>query len=106
MRQTTNYDLPYPESSDPINVAGDIESLAWAIDNSLGDNDLIRADGSVPMNPSAELLLGKDAESPLGAVTKRQFDGLREALALSDSFEDLKKRLTALIDAEEAAAKS
>lgn len=34
---TPNYGLPYPEASDPVNVAGDIEALAKAIDDDLGE---------------------------------------------------------------------
>ena len=32
MAETTTYDLPYPLSTDPVDVAGDIQSLAEAID--------------------------------------------------------------------------
>ena len=32
MAETTIYDLPYPTNTDPVNVAGDIQSLAEAID--------------------------------------------------------------------------
>jgi hypothetical protein len=32
---TTNYNLPYPRSTDPVNVSGDIEQLAIKIDNDL-----------------------------------------------------------------------
>jgi len=32
---TSNYSLPYPLSTDPVNVSGDIEQLATKIDNSL-----------------------------------------------------------------------
>lgn len=30
--ETTNFDLPYPMPSDPVNVHGDIQSLAEQID--------------------------------------------------------------------------
>jgi hypothetical protein len=32
MAETTIYDLPYPTNTDPVDVAGDIQSLAEAID--------------------------------------------------------------------------
>ena len=32
MAETITYDLPYPTSTDPVDVAGDIQSLAEAID--------------------------------------------------------------------------
>jgi hypothetical protein len=32
MAETTTYDLPYPTNTDPVDVAGDIQSLAEAID--------------------------------------------------------------------------
>lgn len=32
MAETTNFDLPYPLASDPVNVHGDIQSLAEQID--------------------------------------------------------------------------
>lgn len=32
MAETTIYDLPFPTNADPVNVAGDIQSLAEAID--------------------------------------------------------------------------
>jgi len=32
---TTNYSLPYPKSTDPVDVAGDIQSLAGTLDNIL-----------------------------------------------------------------------
>jgi hypothetical protein len=35
MAETTTYDLPYPTNADPVNVAGDIQSLAEAIDSIL-----------------------------------------------------------------------
>ena len=35
MATTSNYQLPYPEPSDPVNVAGDIEALAKKIDGDL-----------------------------------------------------------------------
>jgi len=34
---TTNYFLPYPLSTDPVRVAGDIEQLATRIDNILNE---------------------------------------------------------------------
>jgi hypothetical protein len=37
MATTSNYALPYPEPSDPVNVAEDIELLAKKIDTSLGE---------------------------------------------------------------------
>lgn len=37
MATTSNYQLPYPEPSDPVNVAEDIELLAKKIDTSLGE---------------------------------------------------------------------
>lgn len=37
MATTSNYGFPYPEASDPVNVAGDIESLAKEIDANLGE---------------------------------------------------------------------
>jgi hypothetical protein len=35
MATTSNYQLPYPEASDPVDVAGDIEALAKKIDGDL-----------------------------------------------------------------------
>jgi len=35
MAETNIYDLPYPTNADPVNVAGDIQSLAEAIDSIL-----------------------------------------------------------------------
>jgi hypothetical protein len=37
MAITPNYGFPYPEASDPVDVAGDIEALAKAIDEDLGE---------------------------------------------------------------------
>jgi hypothetical protein len=37
MATTSNYQLPFPEPSDPVNVAEDIELLAKKIDTSLGE---------------------------------------------------------------------
>jgi hypothetical protein len=37
MAITPNYGFPYPEASDPVNVAGDIEALAKGIDEDLGE---------------------------------------------------------------------
>jgi hypothetical protein len=33
---TPTYSLPYPQDSDPVDVAGDIEALALAVDTALG----------------------------------------------------------------------
>jgi len=35
MAETTNFDLPYPLASDPVNVHGDIQSLAEQVDSVL-----------------------------------------------------------------------
>jgi hypothetical protein len=32
MLETTNYDLPYPTNTDPVDVAGDLQALAEAVD--------------------------------------------------------------------------
>ena len=37
MAITPNYGFPYPEASDPVDVAGDIEALAKGIDEDLGE---------------------------------------------------------------------
>lgn len=31
--KTTNYSIPYPTSTDPINIAGDMQSLAEQVDS-------------------------------------------------------------------------
>ena len=36
MPSTPVYSLPYPQDSDPVDVAGDIEALALAVDTALG----------------------------------------------------------------------
>ncbi len=36
MAVTPVYSLPYPVDSDPVDVAGDIEALAQAVDTALG----------------------------------------------------------------------
>lgn len=36
MPTTPTYSLPYPVDSDPVDVAGDIQALATAVDTSLG----------------------------------------------------------------------
>lgn len=36
MAVTPTYSLPYPVDSDPVDVAGDIELLALAVDTALG----------------------------------------------------------------------
>lgn len=35
MPTTTNYALPYPAGSDPVDVAGDVQLLAEAVDTAL-----------------------------------------------------------------------
>lgn len=37
MPTTTNYTLPYPADSDPVDVAGDVQLLAEAVDVALGN---------------------------------------------------------------------
>lgn len=36
MPVTPTYSLPYPQDSDPVDVAGDIQALATAVDTALG----------------------------------------------------------------------
>lgn len=36
MPNTPTYNLPYPQDSDPVDVAGDIEALALAVDTAIG----------------------------------------------------------------------
>jgi len=36
MPVTPTYSLPYPQDSDPVDVAGDIEALALAVDTAIG----------------------------------------------------------------------
>ena len=47
---TANYDLPYPEQSDFVDVAGDIESLAKKLDTSLASIVQAVAGGMVSGN--------------------------------------------------------
>lgn len=36
MPVTPTYSLPYPQDSDPVDVAGDIQALAEAVDTAIG----------------------------------------------------------------------
>lgn len=41
---TTNYSIPYPENTDPVDVAGDIQDLATSIDTSLHEKVAVSGD--------------------------------------------------------------